>query len=138
MVRILQNLRTPWITTVMAFGGATIAQIFRMVELMNQGRIPNKMILIGTNNVSRGSDEEEAQWESMNVCLFTTLWQKFKCAVLTVCTVPMSTKMLTSTGRRHIEGVIWWNNILRNLASRNAGRMILMDIEHELRASLIV
>ena len=27
-----------------------------------------------------------------------------------------------------------WNNILRNLANRNAGRMILMDIEHELRA----
>ena len=92
------------------------------------------MILIGTNNVSRGSDEEEAQWESMMVCLFTTLWQKFKCGVLTVCTVPMSTKTLTSTGRRHNEGVIRWYNILRYLASRNAGRMILMDIEHELRA----
>ena len=37
-------------------------------------------------------------------------------------------------GRRHNEGVGRWNNILRNLASRNAGRMILMDIEHELRA----
>ena len=40
---------------------------------MNSGRIPNIMILIGTNNVSRGSDEEDAQWESMMVCLFTTL-----------------------------------------------------------------
>ena len=113
----------------MAFGGAPIAQLFRMVELMNPGRI-----LIGTNNISRGSDEEEAQWESMMVCLFTTLWQKFKCAVLTVCTVPMSTKTLTATGRRHNEGVTRWNNIIRNLASRNAGRMILMDIEHELTA----
>ena len=68
------------------------------------------------------------------VCLFTTLWHKFNCAVLTVCTVPMSTKTLTATGRRHNEGVIRWNNIIRNLASRNAGRMILMDIEHQLRA----
>ena len=68
------------------------------------------------------------------VCLFTNLWQRFNCAVLTVCTVLMSTKTLTATGRRHNEGVIRWNNILRNLASRNAGRMILMDIEHELRA----
>ena len=68
------------------------------------------------------------------VFLFTTLWQKFNSAVVTVCTVPMSTKRLTATGRRHNEGVIRWNNILRNLASRNAGRMILMDIEHELRA----
>ena len=134
LVRVLQNLRTSWITTLMAFGGATIAQLYRMVELMNPGRIPNIMILVGTNNVYRSSDEAEAQWESMRMCLFTTLWQKFKCAVLTVCTVPMSTRTLTSAGRRHNEGVIRWNNIVRNLASRNAGRMILMDIEHELRA----
>ena len=46
----------------------------------------------------------------------------------------MSTKTLTITGKRHKEGVIRWNNILRNLASQNAGRLILMDIEHELRA----
>ena len=91
LLRVHQNIRTSWITTVMAFGGATIAQLYRMVELMNPGRIPNIMVLLGTNNVSRGSDEEEAQWESMMVCR--------------------------------------WNNIVRNLASRNAGRMILMDVE---------
>ena len=101
---------------------------------MNPGRIPNIVILIATNNVSRGSDEEEAQWELMMVCLFTNLWQKFKYAVLTVCTEPMSTKTLTLTRRRYIEGVIRCNNILRNLASRNAGRMNLVDNEHELRA----
>ena len=134
LVRVLSNLRTSWVTTVMAFGGATIAQLYRMVELMNPGRIPNVMILVGTNDISRGSDEQESLWESMMVCLFTTLWQKFSCAVLTVCTVPMNTRSLTASGRRHNEGVVRWNNILRNLASRNAGRMILMDIEHELRA----
>ena len=134
LVRVLSNLRTSWVTTVMAFGGATIAQLYRMVELMNPGRIPNVMILVGTNDISRGSDEQEALWESMMVCLFTTLWQKFSCAVLTVCTVPMKTRSLTASGRRHNEGVVRWNNILRNLAIRNAGRMILMDIEHELRA----
>ena len=47
LVRVLQNLRTSWITTVMAFGGATIAQLFRMVKLMNPGRIPHVMILVG-------------------------------------------------------------------------------------------
>ena len=134
LVRVLSNLRTSWVTTVMAFGGATIAQLYRMVELMNSGRIPNVMTLVGTNDISRGSDEQEALWESMMVCLLTTLWQKFNCAVLTVCTVPMNTRSLTASGRRHNEAVVRWNNILRNLASRNAGRMILMDIEHELRA----
>ena len=134
LVRVLSNLRTSWVTSVMAFGGATIAQLYRMVELMNPGRIPNVMILVGTNDISRGSDEQEALWESMMVCLFTTLYQKFNCAVLTVCTMPMNTRSLTAAGRRHNEGVVRWNNILRNLANRNAGRMILMDIEHELRA----
>ena len=136
LVRVLSNLRTSWVTTGMAFGGATIAQLYRMVELMNPGRIPNVMILVGTDDISRGSDEQEALWESMMVCLFTTLWQKFNCAVLTVCTVPMKTRSLTASGRRHNEGVVRWNNIFRKLASRNAGRMILMDIEHELRAWL--
>ena len=118
LVRVLQNLRTSWITTVMAFGGATKAQLFQMVELLNPGRIPNVIILVGTNNILRSSDEEEAQWDSMVVCLFTTLWQRFNCTALTVCTVLMRTKTLTATGRRHNEGEIRWNNILRNLASR--------------------
>ena len=95
LVRVLQNLRTSWITTVMAFGSATIAQLFRMVELMNPGRIPNVMILEGTNNISRSSDEEEAQGESMMVCLFTTLWQRCNCAVLTVCTKPTNNRKKT-------------------------------------------
>ena len=106
LVRVLSNLRTSWITTAMAFGGATIAQLFRMVELMNPGRIPNVTILVGANNISRSSVIEEALWEGMMVCLFTTLWQKFNCAVLTVCTVPMSTRTLTAAGRRHNQGVI--------------------------------
>ena len=134
LVRVLSNLRTSWVTTVTAFGRATIAQLYRMVELMNPGRIPSVMIQIGTNNISRSSDEEEALWESIMVCLFTTLWQKFNCAVLTVCTVPLNARSLTAAGRRHNQGVVRWNNILRNLASRNAGKMILVDIEHELRA----
>ena len=84
----------------MAFGGATIAQLYRMVELMNPERIPNVMILVGTNDISRGSDEQEALWESMMVCLFTNLWQKFSCAVLTVCTVPMNTRSLRKKAQR--------------------------------------
>ena len=51
LVRVLSNLRTSWVTTVMAFGGATIAQLYRMVEQMNPGRIPSVMIQIGTNNI---------------------------------------------------------------------------------------
>ena len=67
------------------------------------GRIVDIIFLIGTNNLSRSSDTEEAQREPMLVCLFTTLWQKFLCEVLTVCTIPMSTRSLSSTGRSQME-----------------------------------
>ena len=56
LVRVLSNLRTSWVTTVMAFGGATIAQLYRMVELMNPGKIPNVMI---TASKSKGEDKVE-------------------------------------------------------------------------------
>ena len=42
--------------------------------------------------------------------------------------------MQSSTGRRLNERAMKWNNIFRNLASLNAGRKILTDMEHELRA----
>ena len=32
LVRVLSNLRTSWVTTVMAFGGATIAQLYRILQ----------------------------------------------------------------------------------------------------------
>ena len=35
---------------------------------MNPGRISNIRLVVGINNVFRGSDEEKVQWESM----FTT------------------------------------------------------------------
>ena len=53
---------------------------------------------------------------------------------MTVCTVPMNARSLTAAGRRHNDVVVRWNKIRRNLANQNAGRMILMDIEDELRA----
>ena len=59
---------------------------------------------------------------------------KLRFAVLIVGTISKSTRPQSSTGRRHNEKFVRWNNLVRNLASRNAGRMILIDLEHELRA----
>ena len=104
LVRVLQILRTSRIKTVMAFGCATVAQVYQMVELMNPGEIVKVTILIGTNNVSRISDM-----------------------------VSINVKTQLATKRRQNERVVRWNNIEHNLKSRNAGRMILMDLESECR-----
>ena len=52
LVWVLQNLRTSWITTVMAFGGANVAQLYRTVEAKNPGKSADLMILLSTNKVS--------------------------------------------------------------------------------------
>ena len=75
LVRNLEKLRTLWITMVMAFECVTVAQVYRMVELMDPGRIVHIMILIGAKIVPRSSDSEEAQWLAMLVGLSTTVWQ---------------------------------------------------------------
>ena len=77
VVGVLQILRTAMILTVMAFVGPTVAQLHRMVELINPGRNVDVIILIGPNNVSRSSESEECQWEETLACLLTAVWQKF-------------------------------------------------------------
>ena len=46
----------------------------------------------------------------------------------------MKTRTQQATERRQKERVMRWNNIVHNLASRNAGRFVLMDLEHNFRA----
>ena len=70
----------------------------------------------------------------MLVCLSTAVWQKFQCAVLAVCTISMISRTQSATARKNNERVVRWNNKVRNLASRSAGRITLMDLKHELRA----
>ena len=101
---------------------------------MNPGRIVGVMILIATNNVSRSSDSEAGQKEAMLVCLLTAVQQKSQCAVRTVCTVAMKSTTQSATTRRPSERIVRWKNIVRNLACRNDGRMIQIDLEHKLRA----
>ena len=134
LLRILQSLRTSGITTVMAFDGATVALLYKMIELLNPGRIPSVMILIGTKNLSRSPESEEARWESMLVCLLTAIWLKFQCTVLTLCTIPMGRTIHLTATRSQNEKIARWNNIVGNQTSRNARRLVLMDLEYELRA----
>ena len=82
------------------------------------GRRVDVMILLDTNDVSRNSDSEEAQWEAMLKGLFTAVWQNFQCSVMTVCTIPMSTRTQSSLGRRHNERIMRWSNIVLNMGSQ--------------------
>ena len=49
------------------------------------------------------------------------------------CTIPLDAKTQIDLTRRHNRRVIRWNNVVLNLASRNAGGPTLMNLENELR-----
>ena len=85
--------------------GATVDQLYRIINLMIPGRIVKVTSLIGTKNVSRCSDSEEDQWEAMLVYSFTAVWQKFQCAVLIICIIPMKARLQSASARRHNERV---------------------------------
>ena len=77
LVRVLLKLRTSWLTAVMAFGGPTVAQLYRMVELMNPGRIVDIMILMGTNNASKSSDAENSLRVNAGVPVYHSVAKNF-------------------------------------------------------------
>ena len=79
-VSVLQNLRISWITTVIAFRGATVAHLYQMVRLMDPSRIIDLMILI---------DTAEGEWKAMLVCLLPAVW--------------------SAAARRHNEKDVKWN-----------------------------
>ena len=67
IVRVMQNIRTSWKTTVMAFGGTTVAQLSKKIQLLNRGKIASLVILMATNNLSRTAKADETQWEEKMV-----------------------------------------------------------------------
>ena len=53
---------------------------------------------------------------------------------MTVYAIAMNARTQSAKARRRNEKAVRSNNILRKMAGRNAGRMILLDLEHEFRA----
>ena len=70
LVRVLQNLRTAWITTMMVSRDNTVAKLDQVVEQMNPGKMVDVTTLIGTNNLFTTSAAEEYRWDEILVCLF--------------------------------------------------------------------
>ena len=67
IVRVMQNIRTSWKTTVMAFGGATVAQLYKTIQLLNRGKNASIVILVATNNLLRTPKADETRWEEKMV-----------------------------------------------------------------------
>ena len=48
-------------TTVISFGGDSVAQVIKMIELQNRGRVDTLTVMIGKNDVARNPVTPEAE-----------------------------------------------------------------------------
>ena len=66
--------------------------------------------------------------------LFTAVCQKHQRSLVVICAVPTITRIQQAPARRKNERCVRQHIIVQKLASRNTERLVLRDLEHELRA----
>ena len=60
-------------TTVLSFGGASVAQVIKMMEFQGGDYLDTLVIMLGTNDVSMAPVNPEGKWEPLLVCLLKKL-----------------------------------------------------------------
>ena len=76
-MRDLKEILVVGQTALVSFGGASVAQVIKMMELQND-RADILTLIIGTNDVSRNPVTPEAKWESLLICLLNELREKYR------------------------------------------------------------
>ena len=90
LVRDLNQILVGGQTTVISFGGASVAQVIKMMELQNNDRVDTLIVMIRTNDVSRNPVTPEANWESLMICLLNELKEKYRSRIVVLCIIPLN------------------------------------------------
>ena len=77
-------------TTAMSFGGASVAQVIKMMEFQSEDYLERLVIMLGTNDVSRAPVTPESKWEPLLVCLLNELKGKYRPRIVVLCTIPQN------------------------------------------------
>ena len=73
LVRNLNEIFVSGQTTALSFGGASVAQVIKMMEIQNKDQLDTLILKFGTNDISRSSVTPESRWEPLLVCLLNEL-----------------------------------------------------------------
>ena len=73
LVRDLNEIFVSGQTTVLSFGGASVAQVIKMMEFQGEDHLDTLVIMFRTNDISRAPLTREGKWESLLVCLLNEL-----------------------------------------------------------------
>ena len=88
LVRDLNEIFVSSQTTVLSFGGASVAQVNKVMEFQDEDHLDTLVIKLGTNDVSRVPVNPEGKWEPLLVCLLNELKKKYRPRLVVLCTIP--------------------------------------------------
>ena len=133
LVRDLNKIFVYGQTTTLSFGGASVAQVIKMMEFQSEDHLDTLVIMLGTNDVSRAPVTPECKWEPLLVCLLNELKEKYRPRFVVLCTIPQNPLMGTTVVDFMNGNVTRWNEMIRNLVRSNPGELRLLDLENTLR-----
>ena len=120
-------------TTVLSFGGASVAQVIKMMEFQGKAYLDTMVIMLGTNDVLRVPVTPEGKWEPLLVCLLNELKEKYRPRLVVLCTIPQNPEVGTPAADFMNGNVTQWNDMIRSLVRSNPSELRLMDLENMLR-----
>ena len=133
LVRDLNEFFVYGQTTTLSFGGASVAQVIKMMEFQSEDHLDTLVIMLGTNDVSRAPVTPESKWEPLLVCLLNELKEKYRPRFVVLCTIPQNPLVGTTVTDFMNGNVTRWNEMIRNLVGNNPGELRLLDLENMLR-----
>ena len=133
LVRDLNEIFVYGQTTTLSFGGASVAQVIKMMEFQSEDHSDTLVIMLGTNDVSRAPVTPESKWEPLLVCLLNELKEKYRPRLVVLCTIPQNPLVSTVVADFMNGNVTRWNEMIRSLVRNNPGELRLLDLENMLR-----
>ena len=133
LVRDLNEIFVYGQTTTLSFGGASVAQVIKMMEFQSEDHLDTLIIMLGTNDVSRAPVTPESKWEPLLVCLLNELKEKYRPKLVILCTIPLNPMVGTMVADFMNGHVTRWNEMTRSLVRNNPGELRLLDLENMLR-----
>ena len=133
LVRDLNEIFLSGQTTVLSYGGASVAQVIKMMETQNEDQVDTLIVMLGTNDISRAPVTPESKWEPLVVCLLNEQKENCRQRLVVLCTNPRNPEAGTPMADFMNSNMTRWNEMVRNLNRSNPGELRLMDLENTLR-----
>ena len=133
LVRDLNDIFVNGQTTVLSFGGASVAQVIKMMEFQGEDHLDSSVIMLGTNDILWAPVTPEGKWEPLLICLLNELKEKYRHRLVVLCTIPQYPELSTPVADFMNGNVTRWNEMTRSLVRSIPSELRLMDLENMLR-----